>query len=477
MPEAPVILWIRRDLRLTDHPAFHAAAQHNVPIYPIFIWSPDEEGDWAPGGAHQWWLHHALETFGASLKKLGLPLILRKGQSLEEIKRLCSETGAGAVYWNARYEPSGQEIDAQVLEVLSESGIAVKTFEGQLLHNPDAIQTGSGKPYQVFTPFWKKLQEEMHVDPPLPAPQLSKQHVPDNPPSTLPLEALNLLPSIDWAAGLRATWTPGEAQAKKRLQLFIDQSLESYPTQRDYPYDDGTSLMSPYLHNGEISPRTVWHTVLEKGASAPDASRSYLREIAWREFSYHLIHHFPLTPSKNLKSKFDAFPWANNALSLQQWQKGETGYPIVDAGMRQLWHTGWMHNRVRMIAASFLTKHLLLPWQEGARWFWDTLVDGNLANNTMGWQWSAGSGADAQPFFRIFNPITQGARFDPKGVYVRKWVPELQKVPDKFIHSPWTTPPEVLRHLGITLGETYPMPIVDHKGARARALSAYEKIR
>ena len=476
MPDAPVVLWIRHDLRLTDHPAFHAAAQLNLPIYPVFIWSPDEEGDWSPGSAHKWWLHYALEAFQAALKKQGLPLILRKGASLEEIQQLCEETGADTVYWNARYEPSGQQVDADVLHELSESGITVKTFESQLLHNPDAIKTGSGNHYQVFTPFWKKLQEEMQVESPLPVPDISDQHIPESPLSSLSVAALNLLPSIDWAAGLRETWKPGEAQAKKRLELFIDQSLKSYPEQRDYPYDDGTSLMSPYLHHGEISPRTIWHFVREKGASHQDAATSYLREIAWREFSYHLIHHFPETPIKNLKSKFDAFPWSSDEAALEKWQKGKTGYPIVDAGMRQLWHTGWMHNRVRMIVASFLTKHLLLPWQEGARWFWDTLVDGNLANNTMGWQWSAGSGADAQPFFRIFNPITQGERYDPEGAYVRRWIPELEAVPDKYIHKPWAMPEEVLRQSGVKLGETYPSPIVEHKEARKRALDAFESL-
>ncbi len=477
MHQPPVIVWIRRDLRLADNPALHNAAAQGQPVLPLFIWALEEAAPWGPGGAHKWWFHHSLQSLSNSLEARGSRLILQQGNSLQVLQTLIQSTGAKAVYWNARYEPAGKTLDASIQQALEAQGITVKSFASHLLHQPDLVKTGSGLPYKVFTPFWKKLRATLQVDTPLPAPAHLKPI--DVWPQSLPLDVLDLLPKLNWADGFGSLWTPGEQAAQNRLDHFCDALLQTYPTQRDIPQDDGTSRLSPYLHFGEISPRQIWQTVTLRMAqpALQEAGECYLREIAWREFSYHLIHHFPQTPLENLRPAFDNFPWSDNAEWLTRWQKGITGYPIVDAGMRQLWHTGWMHNRVRMIVASFLTKHLRISWQHGAKWFWDTLVDGNLANNTMGWQWSAGSGADAQPFFRIFNPISQSERFDAKGVYIKRWVPEVEKLPAKYVHTPWTLPKPVQDHLGFFPGKSYPLPIVEHKAAREAALAAYQTIR
>ena len=475
-----ILVWLCHDLRLADNPALYRAAEGAESVIPVFIWAPDEAGDWPPGGAHRWWLHHELEALGTSLQEAGSRLILRTGSSLDALRALADATGAEAVYWNTRYEPVLRARDEEVTEALQADGIDVRTFASRILHDPDAICTSSGGPYHVFTPFWKKLQGELKVADPLPVPDLK---APALWPESTDLEALELTPEaqdgVDWAEGLRTTWTPGEDAAHDRLQAFINDILIDYPDHRNRPDLDGTSMLSPYLHHGTLSARQVWQAVngwVQNGAMR-EAADVYLSEIAWREFSYHLLYHYPTTPTKPLREKFEAFAWEKDAGSLERWQRGRTGYPIVDAGMRQLWHTGWMHNRVRMIVASFLTKDLLIPWQEGARWFWDTLVDGDLANNTMGWQWSAGSGADAQPFFRVFNPVSQGERYDPEGAYVRRWIPELDGVPAAYIHRPWEAPGEVLKEAGVTLGEDYPEPIVDHGQARDRALAAYQDVK
>ena len=475
MDTYPVIVWIRRDLRIADNPALYHAAQFAAPIIPVFIWTPEEDSPWAMGGAQQWWLHHSLHAFRESLQKEHLPLIVKQGSSAQELLTLARKTGARRVLFNLAYEPAEKKRDRQVSQILQKSGIEVIQYESHLLHNPSMIQTGKGDPYKVYTPFWKKIRANLEVLPPLPWPKFSDA-------SRLPLEvnsldisSLSLLPKIDWAAGMREAWTPGEKTALDRLSQFSSSSVTEYATNRDFPLVDGTSKMSPHLHFGEISPRVIWKKITHNPKQS-DHHQTYLKQLIWREFSYHLLYHFPETANSNLRKSFDRFPWSSDSVMLERWQKGETGYPIVDAGMRQLWATGWMHNRVRMIVASFLTKHLLIHWIEGARWFWDTLVDANLANNTMGWQWSAGSGADAQPFFRIFNPITQSKKFDAEGSYIKRWIPELKLVSHTKIHEPWLLSITEQNQANIRIGSTYPLPVVAHKEARERALTAYKNV-
>ena len=467
----PTIVWHHNDFRLSDNPALHRAAERG-PVIPVFVWAPDEEGEWAPGAAHRWWLHHSLTAFQSDLQDSGCGLVVRKGESLDALQTLVGQTGAAAVFWNERYEPAVRERDLKIEAALRDAGLEVKTFQAALLHDPDEIRTNAGDPYRVFTPFWKKFKAEVTVAAPLLRPVFrASVELPQSP----SVDDLDFLPKVDWAGGIREHWTPGESGAHQRLDWFVDEAATKYHENRNRPDVDATSMMSPYLRYGEVSPRQIWHRVLTARAN-DRGSWSYLRELGWREFSYHLLYHFPHTTTKPLNERFLEFPWADDDDNLVRWQRGRTGYPIVDAGMRQLWHIGWMHNRVRMIVASFLTKDLLIPWQEGARWFWDTLVDGDLANNTQGWQWTAGSGADAQPFFRIFNPVSQGQRFDPEGDYVRKWVPEIRNLPNEYVHRPWEAPADVLDQAGLELGSDYPLPIVDHSDARKSAMSAYESL-
>ena len=478
MSDSPVIVWIRRDLRLSDNAALFRAAQKSNSVIPVFIWAPEEEGKWSMGEAQQWWLHHSLESFSGSLVKNGITLIIRRGKSSTVLADIAQETDAQAIYWNKAYEPAEKARDHQVVEALHEIGIETSQWEGQLLHDPDTISTGSGTPYKVFTPFWRKIASHLVISTPLGTPEIPTMPARYRSLRSLHIDELDLLPKLNWASEFPDHWTPGEDSALRRLRRFLNGSIDAYDTKRDIPSIDGTSLLSPHLHFGEISPHTVWdeitHGSLE--ARSDDLKAPFLRQLIWREFSYHLIHHFPHTSEQNLRSRFDQFQWSKDQVKLKSWQKGETGYPIVDAGMRQLWRTGWMHNRVRMIVASFLTKHLLTHWLEGAKWFWDTLVDANLPNNTMGWQWAAGSGADAQPFFRIFNPMNQGKKFDPKGEYVRRWIPELMDVPNSYIHEPWLMDSQKQLNANIRLGTHYPLPIVDHKEAREFALSVYKNI-
>ena len=489
MSQKTALVWLRHDLRLADNPALYHAAEESDAVVPVFIWAPDEEGGWAPGGAHRWWLHHSLDALDGDLRAKGARLILRQGASLDVLRDLIGETGAAAVYWNQRYEPALRERDLEVAEALREDGVALHAFESRLLHDPERVETKSGGPYRVFTPFWRKLKTELHVAAPLPKPRMGEPKAPASWPASDLLGALALTPEaqdgVDWAEGLRTTWTsgpgeaPGEAGAHRRLDYFIENLLADYDDHRNRPDLDGTSMLSPRLHHGELSPRQIWTSVqawVQDGAMH-EAADAYLQEIGWREFSYHILYHYPETPNEALKEKFSQFDWRRAPKKLERWQQGRTGYPIVDAGMRQLWEIGWMHNRVRMIVASFLTKDLLVDWQDGARWFWDCLVDGDLANNTMGWQWSAGCGADAQPFFRIFNPVSQGERYDPDGDYVRRYVPELRNLPKKYIHHPWDAPADVLEEADVRLGETYPEPLVDHSEARDRAMEAYQEVR
>jgi deoxyribodipyrimidine photo-lyase len=474
----PSIHWFRLDLRLADNPALEAAVSRSGPVVPVYIHAPEEEAPWAPGGASRWWLHQSLRALDKDLRQVGSRLVMRRGPTLETLRSLAKEAGAGAVFWNRRYEPAAMARDAKVMEALRSDGFEVESFGGALLHDPQTIQNQSGKPFQVFTPFWRHCLSKPPPGEPLPKP--GKLPALKRWPESLPLAALALEPKIGWAESLRAAWQPGAAGAQAQLKRFIREALLSYDEDRDRPDLPGTSRLSPHLHFGEISPRQIWHAVRRRaegianaGLALPDWHKSqFLTEIGWREFAHHLLYHFPHTAEQPLRPNFARFPWRVDPAWLRAWQRGATGYPMVDAGLRELWTAGWMHNRVRMIVASFLVKDLLISWQEGARWFWDTLVDADLANNSLGWQWTAGCGADAAPYFRIFNPVSQGEKLDPHGTYVRKWCPELAKLPDKWVHRPWEAPDQVRQQAGVELGRSYPEPMVRHAIAREVALEA-----
>lgn len=400
---------------------------------------------------------------------------MRRGPSAEVLRDLIRETVAEAVFWNRRYESAVIERDQVIKSALKAKAIDAQSFNSGLLFEPWSIETKSGTPYQVFTPFWNACLASTPPARPLPSPK--EIPAPAAWPESLSLADLELEPTIDWADGIRKAWTPGTSGARQGLQRFLKTSASGYNETRDLPATTGTSRLSPHLRFGEISPRRIWHELTEWGADASRDPQPYLRQLAWREFAHHLLYHFPHTADRPLRLNFENFPWATNARNFGAWQQGRTGYPLVDAGMRELWTTGWMHNRVRMVVASFLVKDLLISWTEGARWFWDTLVDAELANNTFGWQWTAGCGADATPFFRIFNPVLQGKKFDPNGDYVRRWVPEIGLLPNRWIHSPWDAPADVLETAGVDLGKNYPHPIVDHAASRKLALDAYAAIR
>ncbi|QYY37225.1 deoxyribodipyrimidine photo-lyase [Ruficoccus sp. ZRK36] len=469
------LLWFRQDLRVEDNPALSVAAETGQPILPVYIYDEKSDGDWAPGGASRWWLHHALADLAEQLKELGLPLIIRRGETLECLRDLIRETEASVLCANRRYEPEARRLQDAVEKALSGEGVEVSLSNAALLFEPWEIEKKSGGPFQVFTPYWRTCREQAW---PVPVEADSHGlHGPEEPTESLALDDLKLLPRIGWDAGFYEAWTPTRAGALERLRTFIGEALGDYEDQRDHPDADFTSRLSPYLHFGQIGPREIVASLSEAGCLDLPGADKFLAEVGWREFSYHLMYHFPDTPVAPLRSEFEEFPWRENEELLHAWQKGRTGYPLVDAGMRQLWQTGWMHNRVRMVAASLLVKHLLQPWQAGARWFWDTLVDADLASNTQGWQWTAGCGADAAPYFRVFNPAAQGERYDADGEYVRQWVPELADMPAKYIHRPWDAPAEVLRASGVTLGEDYPEPIVSHIEGRGRALAAFEKFK
>jgi deoxyribodipyrimidine photo-lyase len=449
-------------------------------VLPVFIWAPNEEAAWAPGAASRWWLHHSLARLDREFRSAGRKLVLRQGATLTELLELAKATGARTVLWNRRYEPASRARDQQVQEGLSAAGLQVETFNGALLHEPPGIRNRSGQPFQVFTPFWRTCMASAEPAEPLPAPRSLSR--PSKLPASARLEELGLEPRINWASGVRAAWNPGSAGAKAELDRFLRDGLLDYAEARNRPGLIGTSRLSPHLHFGEISPRQVWHAVrrFAETRSIPAItwrSWQFLTELGWREFAHHLLYHFPHTPEQPLRAQFARFPWRTDPTSLRAWQQGRTGYPFVDAGMRELWTTGWMHNRVRMVVASFLVKNLLIPWQEGARWFWDTLVDADLANNTLGWQWTAGCGADAAPYFRIFNPVAQGEKFDPEGAYVRRWLPELATLSVPWIHKPWQAPPQALKAAGIELDRHYPRPVVGQLVSRERALSAYQRLR
>ncbi len=475
------LVWFRRDLRLTDNPALEAALERCDRVIPIYIHAPQEEGDWAPGAASRWWLHHSLEALDASLRERGSRLTILEGESLATLQHLVERTGATHLFWNRLYEPALTERDSKIKQQLQGHGLTVESFNAALLFEPWQVLKDNGEPYRVFTPYWKALQRRGLPQIPLPAPK--SIGTTNSELQSLTVDALNLLPVPRWDSGLHSRWEPGERGAWQRLELFIDDRLLSYIDERDIPAAEASSTLSPHLHFGEISPRQIVAAVeqLSIGNASTGLignAEAFLRELAWREFAHYLLFHFPHTQAQPFNPRFEHFTWAPpEPKRLQAWQRGRTGIPIVDAGMRELWHTGFMHNRVRMIAASLLSKNLLYPWQEGARWFWDTLVDADLAGNTLGWQWVAGCGADAAPFFRIFNPVLQGQKFDPQGRYVRRWLPEIGALPDRYIHHPWQAPAEVLHQAGITIGRHYPAPIVDLKLSRTRALERHAELK
>ena len=478
LTDRPIIVWLTRDLRVTDHPALAAAGETGRPVIPLFVLDDDAPGAWRRGGASRWWLHHSLARLAESLQRLGAPLVLRRGDSCDEIAAVARETKADAVYCSRAYEPWARRLEAVLKERLGGDGVELRRFAGHLLVEPDRVETKTGGPYKVYTPFWRAVSV-LTMRTPLPAPD--KLRGPENVLAGMALDELGLLPRRpNWATGFEPVWQPGEAGARARLAEFLEKAVARYHDERNRPDRPSTSRLSPHLAFGEITPAECWRAasmLAERVPRAAEGAGVFMKEVVWREFSYYLLFHFPSLPEEPFRPEFERFPWAPAKGALEAWQRGRTGYPIVDAGLRELWQTGWMHNRVRMITASFLIKDLLVPWQDGEAWFWDTLVDADLASNAASWQWVAGSGADAAPYFRIFNPITQGEKFDPDGAYVRRYVPELARLPTEHIHAPWLAPQPVLAAAGVRIGETYPAPIVDHATARTYALAAYAAIK
>jgi len=474
MTKKTAIVWFRQDLRLKDNPALIHAVEEGYQIIPLYILDSDNAADWQRGAASKWWLYKSLQALNESL---GGNMVFRKGKADDILPEILKESGASAVFWNRCYEPWRIKRDMQIKEWLKEFRITCETFNGSLLWEPWEVHKKDGTPYRVFTPFYKNGCLK-RPEPPEPrdAPkdisyaQFSPRYSESD---------LDLLPDIQWYRKMEQYWSPGEKGAQERLHDFIENGLDGYKEGRDRPDKDNTSRLSPHLHNGEISPRDAWHVARTKGMdNAPvNDVKNFCSELGWREFSYSLLYYNPEMTHAPIQEKFNNFPWDKDSGALERWQKGQTGIPIVDAGMRQLWETGWMHNRVRMIVGSLLVKNLLLHWHEGEEWFWDTLVDADHANNSASWQWIGGCGADAAPYFRIFNPVTQGEKFDPNGDYIRKFVPELKNLPTKNLYAPWDAPPLILKGAGITLGKDYPEPIVDLKKSRERALEAFKSLK
>ena len=472
MPDSRLaVVWFRQDLRLEDNPALYAAARSGASLVPVFIHEDDDAGQWKAGSASRWWLRKSLAELDASLDNT---LRILRGRAGEIIPQIAHELGAGAVYWNRCIEPWRVARDVKIKQDLLDAGIEVHSSNGAYLYDPVVVAKPDGTPYRVFTPFYKRVGNELTPRKPLPTPDDLRLD------STARLESHDekpLLPAFPWFEGDEHGWQPGEQGAGRALEAFLDAGLDIYAEARDRPDLDGVSRLSPHLHFGEISPHRVREAVIERaGDMEYGPARKFLSELAWREFSAHLLYHWPELPGVNLQKKFDRFPWANDEEARRAWQEGATGYPFVDAGMRQLWRTGYMHNRVRMVTASFLVKNLLQDWRHGAEFFWNSLLDADLANNSASWQWVAGSGADAAPYFRVFNPVTQGRKFDPDGHYVRRYIPELGQLPARYIHCPWEAPDHVLDQAGVRLGKDYPRPVVDLSESRTRALDAYNSL-
>lgn len=483
MTARPALLWFRDDLRLSDNPAL-AAASERAPLICLYILDTSRERR-RLGGAARWWLSRSLTALSAAIAAKGGELSILRGDPAELLPDLVKLTGSGYVAWNRRYDGAAIALDKRLKAELGEADVEVESFNANLLNEPWQVTTKADGPFKVFTPYWRAVRERGEPAAPRPAPaKLSKATLPAAlRKQLLTVADLALEPTTpDWASGLGEAWAPGEDGARHRLDAFLDETLAGYREARDLPDRLSTSRLSPHLRFGEISPRQIWHATQaarEAGntlGSAADTEK-FFSEIGWREFSYHLLFHNPDLACVNYDRRFDAMSWETDEAGLRAWQKGLTGYPVVDAGLRELWQTGWMHNRVRMIAASFLIKHLLTDWRIGEAWFWDTLVDADPANNPASWQWVAGSGADAAPYFRVFNPVTQGEKFDPKGAYVRRFVPELAGLGDKFIHRPWEAPADELKKAGIVLGQDYPKPIIPLDFGRRRALDAFAALR
>lgn len=475
---APAIVWLRDDLRIADNPALYAAAESGAPVLPVYIMDDAAAGDWRFGSARRWWMHHSLTSFGADLKQLGATLVLKQGDAATILHDLVARTKAEKVFWNRRYTPFGIEQDRAIKAALKERGVAVESFNACLAFEPWEIAQKSGEPFKVFTPYSRVWFDRGPPPEPWPAPKTLKgaEGVDGD-----RLESWGLLPTKpDWSGGMREAWRPGEADAWRRADAFLNGPVDGYGENRNLPSLEGTSRLSPHLHHGEIGPRQLFHAA--KGLKGEKSvgkggTHDWIRQLCWRDFSHHTLFYRPEFPDEPLRPEFGKFPWEDDAERFKAWTRGQTGYPIVDAGMRELWTTGYMHNRLRMIVGSFLTKDLMIPWQRGAHWFWDCLCDADLGNNSMGWQWVGGCGIDAAPYFRVFNPVTQGEKFDRDGGYIRRWVPELAKLPAKLIHKPHEVPEDTLRAAGIELGKTYPRPIVDHKVAREKALEAFYGLR
>jgi deoxyribodipyrimidine photo-lyase len=457
-------MWFRQDLRLADNHALSAAAAAGA-VLPLFILDDETPGTWRWGGASRWWLHKSLTALAKNV-----PPVLRRGEIVSTLEKVVAESGAKALYFTRDYAPWSPALEQRVRALCYSLGVECHRFGGFLLHEPESVRTGAGDFFKVYTPFSRACFAAMGERVPKPVPRVTWWQ---GKIATEVLDDWQFLPQrLNWAVGFESLWHPGEDGARRRLTVFLDQGLRGYADGRDRPDKPFTSRLSPHLHWGEISPLQVWHstgqTMAAAGGSLDRDGEKFQKELLWREFSHYLLHHVPTLPAEPFRAEFKNFPWTDDVKALRAWQQGKTGYPIVDAGMRELWATGTMHNRMRMVVASFLVKHLLIPWREGEKWFWDTLVDADIGNNAASWQWVAGSGADAAPYFRIFNPVLQGEKFDPDGTYVRKWVPELNNVPKAFVHSPW----EIAEPPG-----NYPAPIIAHGIARARALEAFKTIK
>jgi deoxyribodipyrimidine photo-lyase len=467
----PVIIWFRQDLRLADNPALNAAVETGHPVLPVYILDDESAGEHAMGGASRWWLHHSLLSLNHSL---GGHLRVKRGNAEAVIDELVNELDAAGVYWNRCYEPWRIARDSRIKSSLRDREIMAESYDGTVLFPPQSVTKADGTPYRVFTPFFRKGCLGTMPAPRLPLPEPSLD-LWKNDEGTETNDALSLLPDIPWYESIEANWSPGEQGAYERLEIFINNGIANYREGRNRPDQQFVSRLSPHLHFGEVSPNQAWYAA--EACDGPPADIDHFQsELGWREFSQYLLYHFPTLPHENFQPKFDRFPWRHDDAALRRWQQGMTGYPIVDAGMRELWQTGYMHNRVRMIVGSFLVKNLMLHWHHGEAWFWDTLLDADLGNNSASWQWIAGSGADAAPYFRIFNPVTQGNKFDPEGDYVRQYVPEIAALPNKYLHSPWEADDDTLSSAGVVLGETYPEPIVDLRASREAALAAFKSL-